>query len=192
MSEMFLDEDWNIGTVVDLRNLEETNCFCGRPEELSGHLADIPLDAIHLIDSGDYHYLTLFFLQRIQVPFQLLLIDNHPDDQPTAFAPDTLSCGGWVRTAKETLSNLKSVSWNRKPEPGLPVYVSIDIDFLNRKEARTDWTQGEADFARLAALLPDRDILGIDICGGISAAKGGLPEDFSINRLTRTRLIQTV
>lgn len=192
MSEMFRDESWDKGCVVDLRSLESTNCFCGDPQAVAAALKDVPTDAVHLIDSGDYHYLTLFFLQRIKEPFQLLLIDNHPDDQPAAFAPDTLSCGGWVKTAKETITNLKAVSWNKKAEGGLPVYVSIDMDYLDRAEARTDWTQGSASLSGLAALLPEAEILGADICGGLTADKGGLPEDFRINTLTREKIIELV
>ena len=189
---MFPDESWSRGEVVDLRALESTCCFCENPSEVISALNGVPLDAVHLIDSGDYHYLTLFFLQRIREPFRLLLLDNHPDDQPPAFAAEMLSCGGWVKVARESLENLKSVHWNEKAQEDLPVYVSIDLDFLGREEARTDWSQGSASLADLETLLPRGKVLGIDICGGITSAKGGTAEDFRINCRTREKLLETI
>lgn len=63
---------------------------------------------IHFIDSGNYHYMSLFFLERIPTDFTLLLIDNHTDMNENAFG-DILSCGNWVRKALETLPHLKKV-----------------------------------------------------------------------------------
>ena len=102
--------------IVDFTGLEETMCFCG-PESaavIRQRIAEMERGAVgpgrlHWIDTGDYHYLTYFFLERLTRPFTLVLFDNHPDDQPSVFGPDMLSCGGWVRTAMETLPNLRCV-----------------------------------------------------------------------------------
>lgn len=67
----------------------------------------LPL-GIHFIDSGNYHYMTLFFLERITTNFNLFLIDNHTDMNENAFG-DILSCGNWVRRALLTLPHLKNV-----------------------------------------------------------------------------------
>ena len=42
--------------------------------ELEKRLAHIPVNALHFIDSGDYHYVSLLFLQRINRPFSLLYL----------------------------------------------------------------------------------------------------------------------
>lgn len=63
---------------------------------------------IHFIDSGNYHYMSLFFLERIETDFNLLLIDNHTDMNENAFG-DILSCGNWVRKALFCLPHLKTV-----------------------------------------------------------------------------------
>ncbi|MDO5321734.1 MAG: arginase family protein [Bacteroidia bacterium] len=87
----------------DFSALEGTNCYCS--EESAAHIrqavSSLPLNAVHMIGTGDYHYISLFWLERIQEPFTLVLFDNHPDDQPSAFSPDTLSCGSWVAEARK-------------------------------------------------------------------------------------------
>ena len=102
--------------IVDFTGLEETMCFCGpgsaavirqKIAEMERGV-DVP-GRLHWIDTGDYHYLTYFFLERLTRPFTLVLFDNHPDDQPSVFGSDVLSCGGWVRTAMESLPNLQRV-----------------------------------------------------------------------------------
>ena len=184
-SDLFADEGWERGHTVDLTHLEGTCCYCAQEseEEIRRQLKDIPAGAVHHIDGGDYHYLTLFFLEKISEPFQLLLLDNHPDDQVPLLGEGLLSCGSWVRNAKK-LENLKLVVRNQKPSADLPVYVSLDLDFLDKSFARTNWDQGTASTEDAMALIPER-ILGADICGGITKSQGGGPEDFSINSATR-------
>lgn len=97
---------------LDLENVPGTNCYCddaARTEirqrlEESGAF-DIP---IHWLDSGNYHYLSLLYMERIQEDFALALFDNHPDMQQPAFGNVT-SCGGWVLEALERMPHLKAV-----------------------------------------------------------------------------------
>lgn len=76
--------------------------------ELSKSMDSVDAEGIHFIDSGNYHYLSLLWLSKINEDFNLILFDHHPDDQPPSFGQIT-SCGGWVLEAKETLSHLKNV-----------------------------------------------------------------------------------
>ena len=71
--------------------------------ELEKRLAYIPVNALHFIDSGDYHYVSLLFLQRINRPFSLLLFDHHSDCMESAFGGGLLTCGSWVLHALENL-----------------------------------------------------------------------------------------
>ena len=203
--------------VMDFRELGGTMCFCETESagvirrRLAGPDPAGPDgregSRIHWIDTGDYHYLTYFFLERIDRPFELLLFDNHPDDQPSVFGEGLLSCGGWVRTARERLpllSRMISIGpeaepsvWERCPDkPGgvseLPVYVSIDKDVLSKEFARTDWTQGEmtlTDLMESLEALRGREVLGVDICGGLTVSKGASDDDFTINSRTDSFLI---
>ncbi|MBR5700300.1 MAG: hypothetical protein IKX37_04315 [Bacteroidales bacterium] len=219
--ELERDVHWD---VLDFRSLDGTMCFCeeGSAEEIRRRLAEATStpDAaaavlLHWIDTGDYHYLTYFFLERIDRPFELVLLDNHPDDQPSVFGDGLLSCGGWVRTARERLPMLRAVE---RPGPEgrsargerfriksgmtagvtegmLPVYISIDKDVLSREYARTDWSQGEMTLVELLEILErfrGREILGIDLCGGLTEAKGATAEDFAVNARLDTALISFI
>ena len=171
--------------------MEGTNCYCC-PESaatIRKEIAPLPAHAVHFIGTGDYHYISLFWLEKLEEPFSLVLYDNHPDDQETAFDAGLLSCGSWVARARE-LSCCRNVWWNRLPpeDDALPVYVSIDLDVLSEEFAHTDWDQGGMRLANLIeamrTLACNRRILGVDICGGLSINKGASPEDISLNEST--------
>lgn len=187
LSDLFSEEGFSDGEELDLRDVEGTNCYCGSDsaEELRTRLKDVPADAVHWIDTGDYHYLTLLFLEKIKEPFRLILIDNHPDDQPSAFdEPGLLSCGSWVREARKLDFFTTSQSD--------PVYLSIDLDYLSPDEFRTDWNQGTASvdmmLEDIRKAVSGRRIIGIDICGGITLSKGAKDSDLLMNRRLRERI----
>ena len=94
---------------LDCTDVSGSLYFCSDEarDELTKRLADVPVNALHFIDSGDYHYLSLLFLQRIDQPFSLLLFDHHSDCMESAFGGDLLTCGSWVLRALNDLPNLK-------------------------------------------------------------------------------------
>lgn len=60
---------------------------------------DVLLPADHgtvLLGSGDFHHLSWPLIERIDVrePFQVVVLDNHPDNMRYAFG---MHCGSWVR-----------------------------------------------------------------------------------------------
>lgn len=201
LSGVFDEEEFRQGEVIDLRKIEGTNCYCCRESAdiLRNVAAGCDIGAIHWIDTGDYHYLSLFFAERIDRDFELLLFDNHPDNQPLAFETDgTLSCGSWVKTAQETLPHLKNVSakgvGGYAPErKELPVYLSIDLDVLGADEFKTDWDQGTLSLDSLISAVretaSEREIIGIDICGGITRSKKAADKDLRLNKSVRERLM---
>ena len=183
--------------IADFSGLEGTNCFCSAAsaEQIRSAVATLPLHAFHLIGTGDYHYQTLFWLERIAEPFCLLLFDHHPDDQAGAFGEGLLSCGNWVASARK-LPLMRGDRWIRDAAdfpaletlPDLPVYLSIDLDILSPDYARTDWDQGglrldELETA-LRSILENRRVLGVDLCGGLTLQKGASPEDLALNAST--------
>lgn len=179
---------------TDFSALEGTNCYCSAQsaQHIRRAITALPLHAVHEIGTGDYHYQTLFWLERIEEPFALVLFDHHPDDQAGAFGEGLLSCGGWVAEARR-LPLLRSDLWIQREEdfpaldtlPDLPVYLSVDLDVLSPAYARTDWDQGEmsldALMAALRLLTLSRRILGVDLCGGITPEKGASPDDLALN-----------
>ena len=196
ISGIYDEEGWRLpgALELDFRSLDGCSCYCDSDAEtvLRVAIAERPLRAQHWIDSGDYHYISKLWMEKINEPFLLALFDNHPDDQETAFG-NLLSCGGWVRTATDTLPLMKGAFRNTAEIPGcLPVYLSIDLDVLSWEYAATDWSQGDyspqrlrAEISRIAAV---HRILGADVCGGLSIAKGARPADLSLNAGARTEL----
>lgn len=73
--------------------------------------------------------------------------------------------------------------------PGLPVYISLDLDVLAEKYARTNWDQGRMSpdevKAVIGAVAGRREVLGVDVCGGLTAAKGGTDTDAELNAALR-------
>lgn len=190
MSSMFSDEEWSPegAAHLDFQKLEGTNCYLDPDSEktIIQAFGSFPLGEIHWIDGGDFHYLSYLWLQKLTRPAALLLFDHHPDDQPPAFGPEILSCGGWVARARNDNPLLDDAAED--------VYLSIDLDYLSTDYARTNWDQGDASLEQLLAgmdaALEGRTLVGVDICGGITVAQGGLAEDFSVNRKTRNALLE--
>ena len=95
---------------VNCTQVEGTDCYCDTEAErqLKELMAHSPLKDVHWIDSGDYHYLSKLWTDRVEVPFTLVVLDHHPDMQRPMFG-ELLSCGSWVRVALEQNPLLKQV-----------------------------------------------------------------------------------
>ncbi|HCA71803.1 MAG TPA: arginase [Ruminococcaceae bacterium] len=85
---------------IDCTDLSGTSCYCTpqAANEIRRRILNCPVQGIHFLDSGDYHYVSKFWLEKIKQPFNLLLFDYHSDMQPPKF-PELLSCGCWVKDA---------------------------------------------------------------------------------------------
>ena len=188
MSSLFYDENWSPEGAIslDLRNLEGTTCYCDASAEaiIVEAFKSLPLNALHWIDGGDYHYLSDIWMRRLEAPARLVLFDNHPDDQEPAFEGGILSCGGWVAHTRRTNPMVRDDSER--------IWLSIDLDYLSRDFARTNWDQGNASiqdlFEGITTAIEGKKLAGVDICGGITAAKGARAEDYAINLKTRKAL----
>lgn len=95
---------------LNCENLSGTDCYCDSEAAatLRTMISRYPVHGIHFIDSGNYHYITKFWADRIRRPFSLILFDHHPDMQPPVFS-GVLSCGGWVKSLIDTNPYLKKV-----------------------------------------------------------------------------------
>ncbi len=198
---------------LDCRDISGTNCYCDdvAKEELRKRLAPYDAHSIHFFDSGNYHYMSLLWLEKLAEDFALVLFDNHPDMKPPSFG-DITSCGGWVKEAIETLPHLKRVYMvgvdegllsELEPLPevihrglpqdeNLPIYISLDKDVMDIENTRTDWSQGSMTLVELEdhlrGLLADYRVLGVDICG--EKKDNPTEEDLRINRSTNAALIE--
>jgi len=165
--------------VLDVTGIEGTHGYLSDDsiDAVRKAAGELPLNAIHRCGDGNYHYLTLFFLERIKEKYELVLFDNHPDDQACAFSDGMISCGSWRLNARK-LDNQKGELWIRDASDlsdewlessDLPVYISIDLDVLDPQFIQTVWDQGNMtpDELLIAAerIFKARRVIGIDICG---------------------------
>lgn len=205
-------------SAIDLTSLDGTNCYCSgdASDAIRKALSEVPSEALHWIDTGDYHYASLFFLEKIRTPYTLFLFDHHPDDQDSAFGTDILSCGNWVARARQLPNQTADFLIDRFPQPGTTApqteiaglqgnskcgcgkgerpkaYLSIDKDVMCRDSARTNWDQGDMTLQELKDLIIrisyKYDIIGADVCGGLTESKGAGAEDLKINCATDAEL----
>ena len=98
------------GTWLDMTDLKGVNCYCTEEagEIIRQRIRKFRGEGIHFLDSGNYHYLSKFWLEKIQKAFALLVFDHHTDMQEAAFF-GLLSCGSWVREVLDTNENLRDV-----------------------------------------------------------------------------------
>ena len=175
--------DYPGAEVLDCTSMEGVRRYCDPASEavLKAKIAG-RYGGVHLLGSGDYHYLTKLITDSVSEPFELLLFDHHPDMQAPAFE-GMLSCGGWLRDMLRDNPLLSAVKifginpalrgetegWGARvqvyaegdtilpPEPqkdSLPVYISIDKDVFCGCVARTSWDQGSMTMPQLEGILP--------------------------------------
>lgn len=96
--------------LIDCSHIDGTNCYCDDEavEKIEKLLSDIPLNAIHFIDSGNYHYVSKLWSDKIEQPFNLLVFDHHNDMQEPMFG-DILSCGGWIKKVLDANQYLNKI-----------------------------------------------------------------------------------
>ena len=154
---------------TELNHLSGCNCYCDAEasEQIRREIQKYTGNGIHFIDSGNYHYMTRLWLEKLQVPFRLLVFDNHTDMQPPAFG-GLLSCGGWIAASLEELPLLQEVILIGPDEEA---YAQVDPDlqqkvrFLSREKlSMMAAEEKESFFKNLDTDLPlyisvDKDIL---------------------------------
>lgn len=154
---------------TELSDLSGCNCYCDAEasDRIRKEIQVFTGNGIHFIDSGNYHYMTRLWLEKLQVPFRLLVFDNHTDMQPPAFG-GLLSCGGWIAVSLEELPLLQEVIL---VGPDEEAYTQVEPDlqqkvlFLSREKLSTMTAEEkEGFFNNLSEDLPlyvsvDKDVL---------------------------------
>ena len=154
---------------TELSDLSGCNCYCDAEasDRIRKEIQAFTGKGRHFIDSGNYHYMTRLWLEKLQIPFRLLVFDNHTDMQPPAFG-GLLSCGGWIAASLEELPLLQEVIL---VGPDEEAYTQVEPDlqqkvlFLSREKLSTMTTEEkEGFFNNLSEDLPlyvsvDKDVL---------------------------------
>ena len=154
---------------TELSDLSGCNCYCDAEasDRIRKEIQAFTGKGLHFIDSGNYHYMTRLWLEKLQIPFRLLVFDNHTDMQPPAFG-GLLSCGGWIAASLEELLLLQEVIL---VGPDEEAYTQVEPDlqqkvlFLSREKLSTMTAEEkEGFFNNLSEDLPlyvsvDKDVL---------------------------------
>ena len=154
---------------TELSDLSGCNCYCDAEasDRIRKEIQVFTGKGLHFIDSGNYHYMTRLWLEKLQIPFRLLVFDNHTDMQPPAFG-GLLSCGGWIAASLEELPLLQEVIL---VGPDEEAYTQVEPDlqqkvlFLSREKLSTMTAEEkEGFFNNLSEDLPlyvsvDKDVL---------------------------------
>ena len=192
---------------IQMGDIEGTSCYCddAAAAEIRRRIRPyLGKPGIRWIDSGDYHYMTLFTTETIAEPFSLVLFDNHPDDIEAEFG-GVLSCGGWVGNMRKERTMMKEVvavgPGGHVPIPE-PCYVSyvpcasmtgarvVTIPLREKNQFKLT-AQELLDAVGSVIECSDR-VLGIDICGALSSAHGATEKDFAINLSTDMALYEYI
>lgn len=82
---------------IDCSEVIGTNGYCDEKalEILEQKVQAYSPNGIHFIDSGNYHYISHLWLNKIKEDFILIVFDHHSDMIKPAFG-DVLSCGSWI------------------------------------------------------------------------------------------------
>ncbi len=156
--------------ILSFQDLEGTDGYCSEEakEEIRRRIAPLPVEGIHYLDSGNYHYLSEFWLEKIKEPFQLAMFDHHTDMQPSALLPLT-SCGNWLLESLNNNKNLKKVWLIGPPEESFQELSEEDqqrVIFFDEQKANAGII--EDLMASFSSELPvyisvDKDILSEDV-----------------------------
>ena len=135
---------------IDFSSLTGANGYCS-PETLElmkKKLREKDRFQIHFIGSGNYHYMTYLFLERIREPFSLVLFDHHTDLLPP-LCPELLSCGCWVKRVLDENKYIKEVLILGARQE---LIDAIEPQYVTRVKAYSeDFLENNGDWMELAA-----------------------------------------
>lgn len=95
---------------LDCSDIEGTNCYCDdmAAQKIKEKIKYINIEGIHFIDSGNYHYMTKLWLDKLKKNVDLIVFDHHPDMQQSSFG-NILSCGSWIKDSIDSNVFIKRV-----------------------------------------------------------------------------------
>lgn len=135
---------------IDCRDISGTDMYCTdeAENEIKKRILPFGPSGIHFLDSGNYHYVTKFFVEQIHYPFSLVLFDYHNDMQ-LPMIHDLTSCGSWAGDILRNNNllhqlviigpdnkNLKEVHADRQKK-----VVCVSIQELEQKKSQEKYDQ---------------------------------------------------
>lgn len=155
---------------MDFTKTTGVNCYCTEEagEEIKARIKEFDCSGIHFLDSGNYHYLSKFWTEKIEEPFSLVVFDHHTDMQEASFW-GLLSCGSWVRECILSNKYIKEVCVIGPPSKA---FLECEKELLekvipiNREDMKQDKSQWH-EFLKRNKDIPvylslDKDILSLE------------------------------
>ncbi|MEE1191426.1 MAG: arginase family protein [Blautia sp.] len=156
---------------INCRDISGVNGYCSddAQEEIRKRIWDYDYRGIHFLDSGNYHYLSKFWLEKIEEPYSLIVFDHHTDMQESAFF-GMLSCGSWIKEVLEEHPYIQEVCVVGPPKAATeqcePNLVSRVV-FLTQEELEAGTLEKWQEFLENGKELPvylsiDKDVLCLE------------------------------
>lgn len=156
---------------IDCRDMSGVNGYCSddAQEEIKKRIQDYDYRGIHFLDSGNYHYLSKFWLEKIEEPYSLVVFDHHTDMQESAFF-GMLSCGSWIKEVLEEHPYIKEVCVVGPPKAAIEQCepnLASRVVFLTQEELETGILEKWQEFLENEKELPvylsiDKDVLCLE------------------------------
>ena len=178
---------------MDCRGIRGTDCYCDEDAQaaLRKLMAAFSPYGLHFLDSGNYHYMTKLWTDKIRERFSLVLFDHHTDMQPAMFE-GLLSCGGWVKDMLDCNPFLNDVLIVGVPETDARAVRSERVSVLSQQECTGFPDRPLSDIPSFDAVLRsgipiyvsiDKDVLSKD-CAITNWDQGNLGIDFLLQALS--------
>lgn len=156
---------------VDCRDMSGVNGYCSddAQEEIRKRIQDYDYRGIHFLDSGNYHYLSKFWLEKIEEPYSLIVFDHHTDMQESAFF-GMLSCGSWIKEVLEEHPYIQEVCVVGPPKAATEqceANLASQVVFLTQEELEAGILEKWHAFLENGKELPvylsiDKDVLCLE------------------------------
>lgn len=151
--------------IVDISDLSGINPICSKEnvERIDKRINIISDADVHFLGNGNFHYLTLPLLKRIDNPFTLIVFDHHNDAGKLEFSGFT-SCGSWINDVVRSLPMVQKVVVIGVGEKDEKVMVESHREIVetiseNQLDFLEDFLQGDTIPTQDVYISIDRDIL---------------------------------
>ena len=96
---------------LDLHELQGVYGYCSQEARrtIEAKISNLSPEGIHFIDSGNFHYVSEFWIEKMKHDFILVVFDHHSDMMQPLF-DDILSCGSWILNSLENNKYLKKAA----------------------------------------------------------------------------------
>ena len=153
---------------MDCSQIQGTDCYLDpmAEAEIRRKMDACPVCGIHFIDSGNTHYLSKLWTDRLSENFSLVVFDHHSDMQPPVF-DGILSCGSWLKAALDSnpfLQNVLLFGVGKSSAEEIPLVYRKKVHVVPESECAAesfgdDFVFDEKFFRHPVYVSMDKDVL---------------------------------